>query len=238
MKLPFLSFLRDAAKTFYKNLRYMKWIFSMPHPKPDAKKTHGPLTYWIRLLIPFCCCPLLILLMPPANSLQGQESSQTPPEIGQRAPDFELPLVGQNKFLNLRDEYRDGPVVVIVLRGYPGYQCPLCKNQFNAVVNRAKALASETDRVVLVYPGNTDQLAKQAKRFLGSRKLPHPVTMVHDDNMQMVKNWGLRWQARNQTAYPATFVVDQNGRIAWKKVSTSQAGRSTVEEILRELRKL
>jgi len=177
-------------------------------------------------------------MMPTANSLPGQEASQTPPEIGQRAPDFELPLVGQNKFLNLRDEYRDGPVVVIVLRGYPGYQCPLCKNQFNAVVNRAKALASETDRVVLVYPGNTDQLAKQAKRFLGSRKLPHPVTMVHDDNMQMVKNWGLRWQARNQTAYPATFVVDQNGRIAWKKISTSQAGRSTVEEILRELRKL
>jgi alkyl hydroperoxide reductase subunit AhpC len=56
--------------------------------------------------------------------------------------------------------------------------------------------------------------------------------------MQMVKEWGIRWETRNQTAYPATFVVDQNGRIAWKKVSSTSAGRSTVEEILRELRKL
>lgn len=209
----------------------------MPHPKPDAKKKRGLLPYWVRLLIT-CWCPLLISLTPTAKSVPGQELSQTQPDIGQRAPAFELPLAGQKQFLNLRDEYRDGPVVVIVLRGYPGYQCPLCKNQFNAVVNRSKALASETNRVVLVYPGNTDQLAKHAKRFLGSRKLPHPITVVYDDNMQMVKNWGLLWKARNQTAYPATFVVDQNGRIAWKKVSTSQAGRSTVEEILRELRKL
>ena len=181
---------------------------------------------------------LLIVLIPMASCSHAQDSTKDSVEIGQRAPDFELPVVCENRFLNLRDEYRQGPVVVIVLRGYPGYQCPLCKSQFNAVVNRAKALEAETGRVVLVYPGKTEQLAKQAERFLGSRRLPDPVTLVRDDDLQMVNDWGLRWNKRGQTAYPATFVIDKNGRIAWKKVSTSYAGRSTVEEILRELRKL
>ncbi|MGI9442414.1 MAG: redoxin family protein [Rubripirellula sp.] len=210
----------------------------MTTPEQASSEKHQPFPQWARLLISLCCCQLLLMLIPTANPLRGQGVPQNQPGVGQRAPDFELPLVGQKKFLSLRDEYRDGPVVVIVLRGYPGYQCPVCKSQFNAVVNRAKALSSESKCVVLVYPGKADQLEKNSKRFLGSRKLPHPIKVVRDDDMQMVKEWGIRWEARNQTAYPATFVVDQNGRIAWKKISSTSAGRSTVEEILRELRKL
>jgi len=210
----------------------------MTTPKQASSEKHQPFPPWARLLISLCCCQLLLMMTPTANPLRGQGVPQNQPGVGQRAPDFELPLVGQKKFLSLRDEYRDGPVVVIVLRGYPGYQCPICKSQFNAVVNRAKALSSESKCVVLVYPGKADQLEKNSKRFLGSRKLPHPIKVVRDDDMQMVKEWGIRWEARNQTAYPATFVVDQNGRIAWKKISSTSAGRSTVEEILRELRKL
>ena len=108
---------------------------------------------------------LLIVLIPMASCSHAQDSTKDSVEIGQRAPDFELPVVGENRFLNLRDEYRQGPVVVIVLRGYPGYQCPLCKSQFNAVVNRAKALEAETGRVVLVYPGKTEQLSLAAGKI-------------------------------------------------------------------------
>lgn len=210
----------------------------MNTPQRASSQNHQPAPSQARLLTRLFCCQLLLILTPVGNPLRGQGVPDNQPGIGQRAPDFELPLVGQKKFLSLREQYRNGPVVVIVLRGYPGYQCPTCKNQFNAVVNRAKALSSESKCVVLVYPGNADQLEKNSKRFLGSRKLPHPIKVVRDDDMEMVKEWGIRWEARNQTAYPATFVVDQNGRIAWKKVSNTSAGRSTVEEILRELRKL
>ncbi|MAI72968.1 MAG: bacteriocin [Rhodopirellula sp.] len=210
----------------------------MTAPKQTSSQRDQPFPPLARLLIRVCCCQLLITLIPTTNPLRGQGVPQNQTAIGQRAPDFELPLVGEKNYLSLRDEYHDGPVVVIVLRGYPGYQCPICKSQFNAVVNRAKALSSETKCVVLVYPDKTDQIEKNAKRFIGSRKLPHPIRLVRDDDMQMVTEWGIRWQARNQTAYPATFIVDQNGRVAWKKVSGSSAGRSTVEEILRELRKL
>ena len=56
--------------------------------------------------------------------------------------------------------------------------------------------------------------------------------------MKMVTQWGLRWDAPRETAYPATFVINKSGRVAWSKISKSHAGRSTAEEILKELRKL
>lgn len=190
------------------------------------------------ILIASICCYLSLPILPGVVPAWAQDSKTKQPGIGQRAPDFELPIVGENKFLRLRDQYQDGPVVVIVLRGYPGYQCPVCKSQVNSLINRARTLASEANRVILVYPGKAEQLERRSKQLLGSRKLPKPIVLVRDEDMQMVESWGLRWQARNETAYPATFVIDQNGRVAWKKVSNSHAGRSSGEEILKELRKL
>lgn len=181
----------------------------------------------------------LLFLFANASVSQADEEKVIPrPAIGERAVDFELPIVGQKSFLTLSDEYKEGPVVVIVLRGYPGYQCPLCNRQVSSLANRARVLGEEAHKVILVYPGETSGLDRRAEQFMGSRRLPEPLVIVRDDGMKMVKEWGLRWDAINETAYPATFVVDQNGRIAWKKVSDSHAGRSTTEEILKELRKL
>ncbi len=64
------------------------------------------------------------------------------------------------------------------------------------------------------------------------------MVLARDDGMKVVDEWGLRWNEKRETGHPATFVLDSYGRIAWKKVSASHAGRSTVEEILKELRKL
>ncbi len=158
--------------------------------------------------------------------------------IGERASDFDLSVVGADGFVRLQDEYRRGPVVVIVLRGYPGYQCPLCSQQISSLINRAAALAKETHRVILVYPGEAKLLDRYAKRFIGSRSLPDPLVIVRDDDMKMVSEWGLRWNAPRETAYPATYVIDRNGRVRWFKVSDNHSGRSSVTEILRELKKL
>ena len=181
---------------------------------------------------------LLMVLAVALPAMADEATSASQPEVGERAIDFELPVVGQKSFLTLSDEYKEGPVVVIVLRGYPGYQCPLCNRQVSSLANRARVLSNEAHRVILVYPGEPTLLERHAEQFMGSRSLPKPLIIVRDEGMEMVEDWGLRWDAINETAYPATFVVDQNGRIAWKKVSDSHAGRSTTEEILKELRKL
>lgn len=165
-------------------------------------------------------------------------AADEPLDVGQKVTDFELPVVGDDGYVMLSDEYKQGPVVVIVLRGYPGYQCPLCSGQVASLANRAKALAKNAHRVILVYPGPATELERHAEEFMGARSLPEPLVLVRDADMNMVDDWGLRWDAVKETAYPSTYVIDASGRVAWKKVSTSHAGRSTAEEILKELQKL
>jgi peroxiredoxin len=190
----------------------------------------------MRLLRLFVVASMLISAISPCA---GEEAARAKvPEVDKRAPDFELPVVGSDGFLKLSDECKEGPTVVIVVRGFPGYQCPLCSSQMAALANRAKALGQAAHRVIVVYPGKADELQSHAETFMGSRKLPKPLVIVRDDDMEMVESWGLRWDAPHETAYPATFVFDTNGRVRWKKVSHSHGERSSVEEILRELRKL
>lgn len=159
-------------------------------------------------------------------------------QVDDRVHDFELPIVGSKDYLRLSDQYRQGAVVVVVLRGYPGYQCPICMRQVATLANRAATLKRFATKVILIYPGDSESLEQQAEKFAGKRRLPEPMVIVRDDQMDTVRKWGLRWDGRKETAYPATYVIDRNGRIRWKQVSTSHAGRSTVEEILKELRKL
>lgn len=159
-------------------------------------------------------------------------------QLDDRIHDFELPIVGSKDYLRLSDQYRHGAVVVVVLRGYPGYQCPICMRHVATLANRAATLKRFATKVILIYPGDSESLEQHAEKFAGKRRLPEPMVIVRDDQMDTVRKWGLRWDARNETAYPATYVIDRNGRIRWKKVSSSHAGRSTVEEILKELRKL
>ncbi|MCG8648657.1 MAG: peroxiredoxin family protein [Pirellulales bacterium] len=173
-----------------------------------------------------------------ATVATAEDESIKPPAVGERIPDFDLPVVGQDNFIELRDQYKQGNVVVVVLRGYPGYQCPLCNRQVSSLVNRAKALAGQAHRIILVYPGDDASLQRRAEQFMGSRKLPPPLVLVRDDGMKMISRWGLRWHNPRETAYPATFVIDRNGRVRWSKISDNHAGRSSVEEVLRELRRL
>lgn len=185
-------------------------------------------------------CFVLLLLGCGITACAGENDDDTVKqlEVGDRAIEFDLPVVGGEEYLSLREQYKQGPVVVVVLRGYPGYQCLLCSRQVASLSNRAATLGKHAQRVILVYPGAASMLEQHAEQFMGARSLPEPLVIVRDEGMEMVAQWGLRWDAINETAYPATFVIDRNGRVRWSKVSQSHAGRSTVEEILKELRKL
>jgi peroxiredoxin len=176
------------------------------------------------------------LAWPVASAQDGSTGKH--PEVGQRAIDFELPPVNEQGYLSLRDTYAQGPTVLIFLRGFPGHQCPYSSDQLDGLVNRAKALSQACHRIILVYPGIAEGLDRSAEEFLNSRRLPPPLVLVRDDDMKVVTQWGLRWDSARETTYPATFVLDKYGRIAWKKVGQNRSEHSSVEEILKALRKL
>jgi peroxiredoxin len=83
-----------------------------------------------------------------------------------------------------------------------------------------------------VYPGPADGLDDRAKEFVSGKNLPEGFHFVLDPDMKAISAWGLRWDAANETAYPATFVIAPDGKVRFAKVSQSHGDRATGEDIL------
>jgi peroxiredoxin len=67
------------------------------------------------------------------------------PAVGAKAPDFTL-STPTGKTVRMLTEQRGNDLVVVVLRGFPGYQCPYCVKQvhdFIADVTHEKCSAGE-----------------------------------------------------------------------------------------------
>jgi len=155
-----------------------------------------------------------------------------PPKVGDTAPDFKLATPG-GEAVQLATLQKQGPVVLVVLRGFPGYQCPICSKQVGTLIGKSKELAGKKASVLLVYPGPADGLKEHAAEFIRGKTLPDNVTLVIDPDYTMIKAYGLRWDAPKETAYPSTFVLDSAGKIVMAKVSTTHGGRAEIAEVLK-----
>ncbi len=158
-------------------------------------------------------------------------------KLGDTAKDVDFqPLKGDEK-VKLSALTKESPVVLVVLRGYPGYQCPLCTRQ----VADLRASAEEFDKlgaqVVLVYPGPgpIENLKKLANEFLGEKELPKPFVMMVDPEYSFTNLYELRWNAGAETSYPSTFVLDKNRVVRFRKISTTHGDRAATKDILAAL---
>lgn len=154
-----------------------------------------------------------------------------PPKPGDKVSDFKLKSIDGAE-VTLADVTSDGAALIIVLRGYPGYQCPLCSRQVGDFVGRADEFKKLKTSLVFVYPGDVDDLDAKASEFLKGKTLPDGVTFLLDPGYTFTNAWDLRWNAKNETAYPSTFFVDQKGVVLAAKVSKTHGGRTTANDIL------
>lgn len=158
------------------------------------------------------------------------------PKVGDAAPAFSLEnLKGEQ--VSLEQVRKQGRVVLIVLRGWPGYQCPLCTKQVGDFLGQAKQFQAAGASVVTVYPGPAADLDEHAKEFVQGMTFPANFRFLVDPEYAFVNTYGLRWDALNETAFPSTFIIDADGKIVFAKVSDSHGGRSSAEEVLKALRK-
>jgi len=161
----------------------------------------------------------------------------TPPKAGDKASEFVLKTLDAQT-VRLSDLTAKGKVVLIVLRGWPGYQCPLCTRQVQDYIASSPGFAQAKARVVMVYPGPADNLEAHAKEFLENKEWPKDFIYVIDPDYTMVNAYGLRWDAPKETAYPSTFVLDQRGMVRFSKISHSHGDRTKASEVLEELKHL
>jgi peroxiredoxin Q/BCP len=173
-----------------------------------------------------------------ATAVQAQsprtDENSAPPKVGDQAPDFELVGLG-GETVRLSTAASHGPVAVIVLRGYPGYQCPICSRQVRQFTERGREFEAAGAEVVMVYPGPAHDLKQRAAEFARGHDLPKNFHLLLDPDFQFTNAWRLRWNAPRETAYPSSFVVDVNRKVRFAKISKSHGGRAAVNEVLAAL---
>ncbi len=158
-------------------------------------------------------------------------TAATPPTVGEKARDFVL-STPDGKSMRLSEVNARGPVALIVLRGYPGYQCPYCNRQVQDFIQKAPAFADLGAQVVMVYPGPPQDLGAKANEFLADKKLPNHFSLVLDPGYEFTNLYGLRWDAEHETAFPSTFLIDREGVVFFSKIVKEHGGRTTAAEIL------
>jgi peroxiredoxin Q/BCP len=176
---------------------------------------------------------LVIALMLLATSIPSTTRADEPPDLDSVAPDFTLSTLDNQKVV-LSKVAANGPVVLVVLRGYPGYQCPICTAQVAALLKGAADLRNAGARVLLVYPGPAaGDLKAHAREFLATSKLPDNFSFLLDPDYTFTNAYHLRWDAPSETAYPSTFVLDKDRKVVSSRVSKTHSGRASLDEILR-----
>lgn len=162
---------------------------------------------------------------------QTERGQSKPPDVGDVAADFTLSSLA-GPAVRFSEYAAAGPVVLVVLRGWPGYDCPFCTRQFSDYLAGADDLKEAGLRVLFVYPGPAAELREHARAFTAERSLPAHFTLVLDPDYTFTKLYGLRWDAPNETAYPATFVVDSGRRVQFARISRAHGGRTPVSDVL------
>ena len=157
------------------------------------------------------------------------------PAVGTKAPDFTL-LTPTGRSVRMSRIQRGHDLVLVVLRGFPGYQCPYCVRQVHDFVAHASDFRTRNTRVLLVYPGPPADLDQHAKEFLAKQaELPANVVLVTDPDYTVTNLYGLRWDGPHETAYPSTFILDRKGMIAFEKISHTHGDRMSAQDTLEHL---
>ena len=166
--------------------------------------------------------------------LIGSATAETP-AVGAKAPDFTL-STPSGKSIQMSKVQNGKALVLVVLRGYPGYQCPYCVKQVHDFVEHASDFAAKEANVLLVYPGPPSDLDQHAKEFLEKQAaLPPNIVLVTDPDYTVTNLYGLRWDAPHETAYPSAFILDAKGAVVFEKISHSHGDRLSAQDALDHL---
>lgn len=161
------------------------------------------------------------------------------PKVGDPAPTFALKTLDGDA-MRLGDFTAKGHVVLVVLRGWPGYQCPICDRQVNEFIGAKAAFAETKAQLVFVYPGPASELQAHAAEFrtMKGREWPADYRLLLDPDYTLINAYGLRWAAKGETAYPSTFIVDAQGVVRFVKVSHNHGDRAKAADVLTALKKI
>ena len=192
---------------------------------------------------------ILVLLM---NTLNAQDYKSVNEakglETGQKAPLFNA-IDTDNKEYSLSEALESGPVVIIF---YRGQWCPICNRHLGQIQDSLQFIYEKGASVVAISPQKPEYLEKTREKTESEFTLlydegyriadAYDVTFLPEQKVIMKYNTFLG--ARLKEAHsddsqrlpiPATYILNQDGTIVWRKFDPNYKKRSSVAEIVKAL---
>jgi thioredoxin-dependent peroxiredoxin len=88
---------------------------------------------------------------------------------------------------------------------------------------------------VFVSPGPAEKLKEHAGEFVKGKDHPAHFHFLLDPDYTFTNAHGLRRDAKNETAYPSTSVIDRKRRVTFAKVGTTHGDRAKVGDVLKAI---
>ena len=167
--------------------------------------------------------------------------------VGDMAPDFTAKNQS-NKDVNLKELLKSGSVVLLF---YRGEWCPFCNQQLQALQDSMGLITAKGAHIIAVSPEKGENIAKTIKKTKAT------FNVVSDDNSKILnaykvafeldenttekyKGYGVNLIERNGSngnnlPVPAVYVINKDGKIAYRYFDENYRKRASVQEILKNL---
>jgi peroxiredoxin len=160
---------------------------------------------------------VIVLILGGAILLAWRLQPRSPVAVGERAPDFTLPALGQASF-SLHDFRRH----VVVLNFWATW-CPPCVEETPSLEKFAEQMRARGVDVVSV---SVDQDATALASFAVQQHLSFPI--LRDPEQAIASRYGT-------FKFPESYIIDQSGRVADKLIGAADWQDSRLIAFVQEL---
>jgi peroxiredoxin len=194
---------------------------------------------------------LIVILSTTTFSMHAQYKSVdevSGKEVGEKVKNFSAVDDNGNTF-NLKTALKEGPVVLLF---YRGQWCPVCNRHMSQLQEQLDEIEAKGAKVIAVSPEKQENLQK-TKSKTGAE-----FTLLYDEDYkicedfdvafvpkeQLIELYDTRLDADLENAHsdnsqripvPATFIINQKGKVAWRHFDRDYKERASEEEIMEAL---
>ena len=169
-------------------------------------------------------------------------------QVGTVAPVFKAIDADNNEYA-LEHALESGPVVMIF---YRGYWCPYCNKHLALIQDSLEFIYELGASVIAISPEKPVYLEK-IRRKTGSEftllydegyRIANAFDVTFMPNQKQIRKYNTFMGANLKETHsddtqrlpiPATYIIDRNGRIAWRQFDPNYKNRSMVSQILKAL---
>jgi len=170
-------------------------------------------------------------------------------KVGQTAPVFRA-LDADSNLFSIEEALINGPVVLIF---YRGFWCPVCNEHLGSIQDSLAMIETTGAKAIAVSPENPFFLDKMAD------KTGAEFTLLYDEDYKIANAYDVNFTPSTMKLFtynvalgaklkeshsdesqklpiPATYIINQNGKIVWRQFDPDYHNRASVRDIMEVLK--